>query len=811
MLQPASLAVPKTGGRSRFSKALPAVPPIDTSPSPTTTSFPPTVSPPVTAPPVSNSTSKALPTPKVEADLPPPPPPLHNDDPRVPVQFTPLPPIPRKKPVGAAAAPTTPTSAIGTPKMVIPRRPVGTKQQQQKPLPPPQQSEAKLESQSTSVPVAAGPQQSKAQPQSQESQQQERNSQQEQRASADNKLKQEQKQVSGDIKVESETQAPPVPPKSGSRLPESTTASTSNSNTLLSPPQQSHETFDSQYQLPLKSPSESLSSILSAYSRSSTASVVRSSDGTAYSAVEPHAHNEHDKSESQIASSASNHEVKESVSTIADSFPPPPPRKSPADGKQTSASSTPPPPPSKDNASQAERPSTPPKPLQVGPELGAPSPPRQQIWRRRSIKGSRELPDLRLDYSHGSTASTSTISTITQKPLPIPKPSPIEGSPADPGSGSAQGKREAAPEPPAKEGPTMGSGSSKIDRLKKKFHVSHRSDDTTKSSKSNGSAPVVNRPPTPEYQREEEKTPVINSFVSPVSPASSPEIHQGASSNISKDLPQQPPVETAKIQAKPPSRKAVPAPNLPALQPTKSMPDLKKKGPSPTHEPMPPMSAQPPSGRNSPAPGPHPSSGRNSPAPCPHPPRGRQPGRPSGPPGAYPPSSRASSARPSSRGSVRPGPRPRAPEEDRWTRSPTGGMCYRGRDGTLYPEMKAGEPDPKALNFPLASAEIPEDGTVFKPVTIKQSHYNCYHRHKSMLRRANRRYPLACQVCDKGDTDDRFACTFCHLRLCEPCLKAFDTKGRDLHALMQDPPVSGTLSLSSPTRPGTALGLQVTT
>lgn len=662
---------------------------------------------------------------------------------------------------------------------------------------PQQQTQARQESRA--LPLGMGTQTSQAQPQPQPSQQLG------QEEKKELPTKKEQEPVSRVQDEQAQAQAPPVPPKSGSRLPEPT-SSASDSTQLLSPPQHSHDTFDSLNQQPMKSPSESLSSILSAYSRSDTASIIRSSDGTAYSAVEPHVHHEHDKSLSQAAS----HQVKESVSSLADSFPPPPPRKSPelarkqaADGKRSPpSSSTPPPPPTKDDASQ--RPSSPPKPLKVGPELGAPSPPRQQIWERRSTKGSRELPTLRLDYSHGSTASTSSMSTITQKPLPAPKPSPIEGSPAEP---EAQRSQEGPPKPPAKDDSNMGMGSSKINKLKQKFHMSRGSNDTTKSGKSGHSgAPAVNRPPTPEYQKEEEKTPLHNSFVSPVSPASSPEPHNAMSPQTPNASPQQRGVEGSGAEAKPISRKAVPLTSPPALQPTKSMPDLKKSGPSPTREPMPPVSALPSSGRNSPAPGPYPPSGRNSPAPGPHA-RGRQPMRPSGPPGAFPPSSRASSARPSSRGSVRPGPRP---QEDRWANSPNGDLCYRGRDGTLYPEMKAGEPDVKAMNFPLASAEIPEDGTIFKPVAIKQSHYNCYHRHKTMLRRANRRYPLACQVCDKGDTEDRFSCTFCYLRMCEPCLKSFDSKGRDLRALMQDSSKSGTLSLSSPTRPGSALGLQVT-
>ncbi|KAK7225844.1 hypothetical protein V2G26_013847 [Clonostachys chloroleuca] len=129
MLQSGSLQVPSTGtGRSRFSKALPAIPGLDTSHVEESRAFPSSTT----------SPTAALPTPATplrspgDSELPPPPPPPHNDDPRTPIQFTPLPPIPKKRIATAtpgpapteATAPATP--ATGLPKMMIPRRPVGS-------------------------------------------------------------------------------------------------------------------------------------------------------------------------------------------------------------------------------------------------------------------------------------------------------------------------------------------------------------------------------------------------------------------------------------------------------------------------------------------------------------------------------------------------------------------------------------------------------------------------------------------------------------------------------------------------------------
>ena len=599
-----------------------------------------------------------------------------------------------------------------------------------------------------------------------------------------------------------EQSLPPVPQKSASR---SDAQLPSSPPQMLSPPQQTLY-YDHQYQQPLKSPSESLSSLLSAYSRSSTQSVVRSSDGIAYSAVESRtsqAHSyEYPRDQGSLTGDPITEEDKESLKTFHNAEvsqqTPDTARKITLTGNANASSPPPPPPPSKDIGNQQS--GSPTRGFGVGQDLGAASPPRQQIWRRRSFKGSRELPNLHLDYSHGSTASTSSISTITpaQKPLPPVKSGPSHHNPgkASTSRSAEPAERELASQPPAKDKQKMGHGTSKMRQLKNKFHISRRSDDSTKSSKSDQTGPMVNRPPTPEYRKEDVKTPVVSTFISPVSPASSPEPPHNDSLDMSKDHVDRQSETPLEAEAKPAARRTAHAP-APSLQLAKSLPDLKTKAPPVTHEPMPPASAYPNGGRNSPAPDAAP--------------RGRQ----QGPPGAMPPS-RNTSARPSSRGSVRPGAPGRfsGPEpEARWARSASGDLCYKGRDGTLYPEMKEdlNDPDPKAMQFPMKTPdELPPLGAVFKAMPLKDSHFNCYQRHKTMLRRANKRYPLACQVCEKQDSEDRFSCNFCYVKMCTSCLEAFETKGRDLKALQTELANNGPLSLSSTTRPGSALGLQIT-
>jgi hypothetical protein len=619
----------------------------------------------------------------------------------------------------------------------------------------------------------------------------------------------------------------------------------------------------------MKSPSDSLSSILSAYSRSSTQSIIRSSDGT-YSTRDSHAQDSPSKyhSSSTIHSSSSYHETSASISTLtpntaAQQTARPPPHAI-ANGNNSVQSPPAPPPPSKD--SPAQRPTSPPSrgPSGNNSELVTPSPPKQQIWRRRSLKGSRELPDLRLNYSHGSTASTASTATTQSQSTVVPeqnqglsRPRAEAAAPPPPPKGAfglpGRDVRPAHSREQSEEKTTMGHGGSRLKQLKDKFHLSRRSDasntgsnaEVVQTESGNGeqnNRPNAYRPPTPEYQKQDVRTPIVETFISPISPASSPEPPKQsiaaqsqpltAQPSEAEDLPPPPPAKstdralsrkrvpvtsstardaipavdgsseprpattsiTSPTSAAEPKRTQLTSPVAgPPLHPTKSLPDLKTRfTPSPTTEPLPPASAFPSSGRNSPAPDGFPGRGR----------RFEPPGRPA---------SRESSARPESRRGFDPMRNP-GPDGSRFVRSSTGELLYRGRDGTLYPEMKESqEPNPKAAQFPAPPGQVPAEGTIFEAAPLRDAHYQCYQKHRAMLRRNNRRYPLTCQTCLKADTEDRWACTFCSLRVCESCLGLLESNKKDLSQLMTALASSRTLSLSSPNRPGSALGLSMTT
>lgn len=933
MPQLGSLQIPDQGrGRSRFSKALPAIPPIDTSVADEEPRAAPTLLSPSN---VSLPASKTV-TPVNLGDLPPPPPPRHNDDPRVPIQYTPLPPIPasRRTSKTTLMTPTTPTS--GPQKMKIPRRPVGSKQKAEPANPQTQTSQTQTQTQTPTetfkstaapTPTSAAVPQSQISPPTFQSKQKELPPQLpafrtsvfaiEQAPPALPAKAVERQAPSPQIQVKNQwesTRKEPAPepepepelkrereseglseasveeeqPRSSIQLqtelfpkPPSSTAFAVQPTRVANgdmkayqepqklqeprePPEPSPQTVEylqpSEFPQPMKSPSDSLSSILSAYSRSSTQSIIRSSDGT-YSTRDSHAQESpsHHISSSTTGSNTHYHEPSTSVSTITPSTAVPQAQSQPqrgiANGNDFNSSPPAPPPPSKDYVSQ--RPVSPPaRGVAAHPELVTASPPKEQIWRRRSLKGSRELPNLQLDYSHGSTASTASAGTTQSQSTEVPARTQQEITPARP-----------APRPPPKEvnglpgrnirpahlqkqstdEPTMGHGGSRLQQLKDKFHRSRKSEDKDGSrspaqDSGNGqqnNQPAGNRPPTPEYQNEDIRAPHVDRITSPASPASSPEPKAGPSrqpQQRSSQADEPPPAPPAKNDSRPVGRKQLPeagsaasgvipsndgpsdprsatsstispaprpspagpsaagpsaagpsAPG-PSLLPARSLPDLKTRGtPTPATEPFPPFSAFPASGRNSPAPEA----------------RGRQfegPGRL--------PASRESSARPESRRGFDPA-RNSGPDQNRIVQSSTGELCYRGRDGTLYPEMKesAQAPDPRAMRFPALGGQPIPEGTILQAAPLKDSHYGCYHKHRSMLRQRNRRYPLTCQTCQKADAEDRWSCSFCSLRICESCLGIFESNKKDLTTLMNELAGKKTLSLSSGVRPGSSLGL----
>ncbi|KAM0297578.1 hypothetical protein HYE67_007250 [Fusarium culmorum] len=539
------------------------------------------------------------------------------------------------------------------------------------------------------------------------------------------------------------------------------------------PPPQKESQLPSPSQAP-PSPSDSLSSILSAYSHSSGESLVRSPYEANSSAFQSEANTSPSR---QGPPANTKTGTLESAPTRQHQFQQQHQQydapKLPAKDLRT--------PPFPSKGTKYHLPATPapirkPVPEKKSPELNSPSSQSQsqqqpQLWRRRSSKADRsiELPDLTLASSHGSTAATQP--TVAQPP-PAQQPPSISTAPTwQPGSTNAvapvgQDVRQTPAAEQVLESPTMGSNSSKLNRLKDKLQFHRRGKSSSDTTKSPNQRPGVHRPPTPEYQKEDINTPIVNSIVSPLSPASSPEPVAQVSPELPNDIPQispqrqnqEPSRNTGSI-----TRKDITAPKLSSPEQDKPFSEsLNLKNESPL------VGSLPSSLTDSKG-----SGGSSSSDTAVH-----QAQPPAEVPSRFPP--RDSSARSNAL------PRQLSAEHDpRLVPSDSQGPLYRGRDGTLYPEMRVmQEYDPQVAYFPRQYETPIAEGTIFKAPPLKKSHFSCYHGHKTMNRRTNRHYPLTCQTCDKSDVEDRWTCTFCHLRICEPCVKKLHNSSNDLRRMV---------------------------
>ncbi|CEJ89323.1 hypothetical protein VHEMI05172 [[Torrubiella] hemipterigena] len=424
----------------------------------------------------------------------------------------------------------------------------------------------------------------------------------------------------------------------------------------------------------------------------------------------------------------------------------------------------------------AKQPTPPPKsPVRAelpASNLAKTSPPRPEIWRRRpqNNSGSRELPDLNLGRGYGSPVAVPKAPSSPEKEI-SDMPSPTKPARSRPNPTGLPGRNV---RPGAAKGAVSNSSTRRPDL------------DMYPSQ----------RPPTPEYRKSEGKAPSIEVVKKPASPVSSSADSPTRSSPdfTSRDIPPKPPKHDFSLQAEQVRRRlaakgtGVPAPApapaaLPAPIPVQEPVRAPVRAPTPTKPPppakalpVPPKSSSPDnkmmSTRTSDASSTVMSvvTARTSPSET----SSLQ---------DFSASSRSESRAAEQRKPME-GLRPDL-RDPRIVYSDAHGAMYKGRDGTLYPEMRSlGIPDSRAMYFPKTKLEpMPKSGVITAPV-LKISHYNCFQQHKTMGRRSNRTYPLTCQTCCKSDTEDRWACSFCHLRLCESCLTTFNENDKDLNRLM---------------------------
>ncbi|KAL8370313.1 hypothetical protein RB595_000613 [Gaeumannomyces hyphopodioides] len=639
------------------------------------------------------------------------------------------------------------------------------------------------------------------------------------------------------------------------------------------------------------SPANSILSLLSAYSRSTSGSAAqRSSEATvstkASSAFVPQSPPSAKKAISPFTLPPLDFgEPSSSESMASFGQPPTPPM------KDTELSLPPPPPKDKDVA----RPgwfssSSPQQPTSTATAAQPQSQEELELWRRRSGKTDKhiEVSELKLGSSHGSTAAsaevpvpppkeqrpeppsksqflqTATSSLAAAGPLSadlnskrLPPRSPAGGLPGrnirpnptaetltqndDTTMGSALSKAEAKMKhrrPSDGEKPAV-NGSADVARPRPDDDGSSRLQQPQSQPPSNlpaaAKSPVVTqhpstirRLPTPDYEQHDIRSPIVEQIVSPVSPvspASSPDLAP------QQPVPRKPlPSAIVPIEASAAQRKGVPSP-ISTAPPASSnagpgrmggnfssfpkSPDARLK-PKPSNATLVERPAPSPGAAAPPAPvtglglqqplQPHyksllsptvdttPVDGNQTQFPARTSSRGAE--LPTSPilrlPAEQPALAldtesvsesivEAYFSAPNSPSTVRAQP----PPQQQYQQPPPGS---RSSDSSSFKELvQTDDFNPAAARFPSMAAAMgptPAAGTVFQMRGLKPSHWGCVHKHRFMAPTPNSNYPLACQTCAREDAEDRFRCRFCWLRVCVPCKDVLGQNKGDLGALM---------------------------
>ncbi|KAL0931823.1 uncharacterized protein CTRU02_212776 [Colletotrichum truncatum] len=506
-------------------------------------------------------------------------------------------------------------------------------------------------------------------------------------------------------------------------------------------PQSTPQQQQQQQQQQQHSPTESIGSLLSAYSRSSGESLIMSPDGssTQRDSAPMYASEQDGTRQAKILTPNSlsfgdndaaytNYGAQKFTSDK--SLPPAPA----FDYEQG------PPPPAKSGQTATVGSPT---------SFGSGSPQQQQrpIWRRRSVKSDRniEVSDLKLAVSHGSTAAsqpnTAQPSSYSAVPPPTQQQYPPRTSSGLPGRNIRPGQHQISP--PAATAAEDGMGQ-EVSRLREKIsRLRGEEGANVGASHSDTALSPTQRLPTPDYEKEDVKTPVVDTVVSPISPASSPK----------------PAADQATTEAKPPvPRKAVTERNIHNAQ---SLPQMRAEQPV-TNSEAPPTIKQFPVSPLSP----------ESQAQFPARTTSNQQQQQQQQRAQWQPTGQEHVPKFAQQGGdMRPASRDQRPRQ--------GSGEYRELREKDMPSA-----DARSSAFPLYTPEPPSPSVVYNALPIKDSMLDCYVRHRVMDRTRNRNYALTCQTCGKADTEDRFKCQWCYVRMCTSCFKTFNSNRRDLRKLL---------------------------
>ncbi|KAK3379422.1 hypothetical protein B0T24DRAFT_520016 [Lasiosphaeria ovina] len=544
----------------------------------------------------------------------------------------------------------------------------------------------------------------------------------------------------------------------------------------------------------LPSPSASLSSLLSAYSNHSSESTPRSSTNSAndisgtqgsYTIASPK-HLVKDSgigSEGSVASEpwlkfSSDQDAQKQAPNIS---------WTPAENRE---SLPPPPPPLKDILRKPLRLQSPPpvQPSQNKTEASptSTSPQQDQLWRRRSLKGDKSLavPELKLISSHGSTAASAQNSsqgdpTSAQRPQSPPQqsdtasivfpapparprvPLPRSTNAGLPGRNIRPVASRQQPPPQEEKEENMGQKLSKLRKPRDK-------EEAPAKPLPNPIVPrSVPRLPTPEYETTDVKRLVVETVVSPISPASSPELPDEskqarpvASQDRNNGGNQAPVLKPSNLAS---LRMPVGLPSSPSahLDRTHKQPQFAARTSSRTMDaPAAAMRAEAAASSTSRAP-----------------PREQQ-FKPS------PQVVRAISESGSTASDDTVKPRPTAASNNTETHAPPAPRVASRGGETQDEEMTD---NPGAALFPRNWYKPQPADVVLDAQPLLDRHYRCLTNHRYMTVNRQRVNPISCRTCGHKDRNaECFICSACHLNVCPSCNNSLRMFRGDLNRVLQN-------------------------
>ncbi|KAA6415567.1 MAG: hypothetical protein FRX48_00283 [Lasallia pustulata] len=108
----------------------------------------------------------------------------------------------------------------------------------------------------------------------------------------------------------------------------------------------------------------------------------------------------------------------------------------------------------------------------------------------------------------------------------------------------------------------------------------------------------------------------------------------------------------------------------------------------------------------------------------------------------------------------------------------------RSHPQTPIPIPRPTEPSTPALILRQQASQPVDPSAFIPPLTLL--HFQCYQSHRSMKRSSNIHAPVPCMTCRVDDTEMRWKCTWCCLRICGACMQKLEkVPGKDLGSMVQ--------------------------